>query len=282
MIFERDINQVKMLLISMGLNEYQASALSHLILIGETKATTLSKSSGVPSARIYEVLNELAKMGLVTVKPGRPTMYAPRHPEDISSSLISISMNQLKQKLKVLEDYAKDFTELTKKIYLKGKKGTTAVPLLRIVSVGGASIDETRKLFDSAKEEILILSRAMEYFPEVSENLKRALATGVSLRIILMNPELLESDAKEKQASIIEKIKENLGPKVEIRFAEDVPIRGSIIDPSKDGKVLFLVEDPGVPLFMREAAVSSHAGIVRGLASMFNLLWEHEAKKPQL
>jgi len=277
--FDRDINQAKLLLINMGLNEYQASTLAHLILIGETKATTLSKTSRVPSARIYEVLNELAKMGLITVRPGRPILYKPRPPDHITSALISLNMNQLKQRLKRLESYAKDFTAFSEKIYLKGEKGTPIVPLLRMVSVGEISLEETKKLYDTAKEEILILSRAMEYFPDVSENLKKIITKGTTIKMILMKPDLLEPSDREKQASMLEKIREELGAKVELRFAEEVPIRGCIIDPGKDGKVLFLVEDPGVPFFFREAAISSHTSVVRGLALMFNLMWEHKAKK---
>ncbi len=53
---EPQINQVKFQLTNMGLNEYQASALAHLMYLGETKATILSKASGVPNARIYGVL----------------------------------------------------------------------------------------------------------------------------------------------------------------------------------------------------------------------------------
>ena len=85
---------------NMGLNEYQSSALVYLLLLGETKATTLSKTSKVPSARIYGVLDQLAKMGLVSVRPGRPVLYSPRPPEDIASSLVSLSMSGLKQKLR--------------------------------------------------------------------------------------------------------------------------------------------------------------------------------------
>lgn len=84
MSFEREIGQVRLALAKLGLNEYQSSALAHLILLGETKATTLSRVSGVPSARIYGVLDDLVKMGLVVVRPGRPTLYRPRHPREIA------------------------------------------------------------------------------------------------------------------------------------------------------------------------------------------------------
>jgi len=262
----------------MGLNEYQASALAYLIFLGETKATTLSKTSKVPSARIYDVLEQLAKMGLVTVRPGRPILYNPRPLEDIAGSLISFRINELKQMLGVLEDYAKDFVETGKKVYLKGKKGTPIVQLLRIVSVGEISLEETKKIYDTAEKEILILSKAMEYFPEVGDKLKEAVKRGVALKIILMTPNMLKPNDREKQTRILKRIKKELNDNVEIRFTDKIPIRGCIIDPEIGGKALFLVEDPGVAFFLREAAITSHRSVVKGLALMYNLLWEHRAK----
>jgi len=263
----------------MGLNEYQATALAHLLFLGETKATTLSKTSKVPSARIYGVLDQLAKMGLATVRPGRPLLYNPRPLEDIAGSLVTFSMNELRQKLRTLEDHAKGFVETGEKIYLKGKRGVPRVPLLRIVSVGEVSLDETRKLYDVAEEEIQILSRAMEYFPEVAQKLKDAINRGVSLKIILMKPSMLESEDREKQAMIVGEISDVLGDGHEIRFTDEIPIRGAIVDPMAGGKSLFLVEDPGVPFFLREAAVTSHQSVVKGLALMYSLLWKHKTEK---
>lgn len=279
MAFERDISQTKSLLINMGLNEYQASALAYLILLGETKATTLSKTSKVPSARIYGVLDQLAKMGLVNTRPGRPVLYSPRPLEDVAGSLVSLSMNELKQKLRTLEDYAKDLVETGKKFYLKGEKGVPRVPLLRIVSVGEVSLNETKKIYDSAEKEIQILSRAVEYFPEVAKNIMNALKRGVSLRMILMNPSLLEPEDRKKQAEILKRINEVRRGEIEVRFTDKIPIRGCIIDPEVGGKALFLVEDPGVPFFLREAAITSHQSVVRGLALMYRLMWEHETEK---
>jgi len=277
--FEKDINQTKSLLINMGLNEYQASALAYLLLLGETKATTLSKTSKVPSARIYGILDQLAKMGLVTMKPGRPVLYSPRPLEDIASSLISFSMNELKQKLRTLEGYAKVLVETGKRFYLKGEKGILRVPLLRIVSVGEVSLGETKKLYDAAEKEIQILSKAMEYFPEVVEKIMEALNRGVSVKIILLNPSLLDPVEGKKQTEVLGRINEALGGEVEVRFTDEIPIRGCIIDPKIGGKALFLVEDPGVPFFLREAAITSHQSVVKGLALMYSLMWKHKAEK---
>ncbi|RLI47039.1 hypothetical protein DRO69_01645, partial [Candidatus Bathyarchaeota archaeon] len=78
---------------------------------------------------------------------------------------------------------------------------------------------------------------------------------------------------------ILKIINEAFGDGVEIRFTDEIPIRGCIIDSEIGGKALFLVEDPGVAFFLREAAITSHQSVVKGLALMYSLLWEHKAKR---
>ena len=269
------ISVVKNLLIEMGLNTYQASVLTVLLHLGESKATILSKVSNVPSARIYDVLDELVKMGLVKVRPGRPALYSPVSPEDIASSIVSWNLEEMRRRIKVIEDLGKRFVEAASKIYLKGRRGLVRRPLIRIVSVGDVSEEETRKLYNDAREEILIFSQAFEYFPRVSKELLDAVERRVRVKVILKNPEKMEEDKGIVQRKILSLIKKRLGDRVELRFADDVPLRGCIIDPETDGKAIFLVEEVGVPFEFREAALTSNPGLVRALSLMFNLLWSN-------
>ena len=277
---ERQINSVKFLLMNMGLNEYQASALSHLLYLGETKAATLSKASGVPHARIYGVLDELSKMGLVTVRPGRPALYSPMTPSDISSALIADAREEIRRRLNVIEEYSEDFASSAKEIFLKARKVDTRVPLLRIVSVGDVSLDETRKLYQGAKETIMIMTRAMEYFDDVTEELKGAMARGVSVKILMMSEEKLSESDRRKRNEVIRRIRETLEDSVEIRVSDEVILRGCIVDSASEGRALFLVEEVGVPFFLREAAITTHPGVVKGLASMFELNWQFNTSTP--
>jgi len=272
---ESKIRKVRRMLMEMGLNEYQASALTYLIYLGEAKATMLSRACGVPSSRIYDVLDELAKKGLVVVKPGRPVRYSARSPEDIASALVSEGIRELRERLAGLQARAKELSKLAQEIYKAGSVGMETMPLLRIVSVGSTSLEETRRLYESASQEILIISKAFEYFPEVSDALKGAVERGVKVKLILMDPSLLPEESRAKQAEILKALREQLGDGVEIRFFnEHLPLRGCIVDPGGDGKALFLVEEPGIPLFLREAAITTHYNLVNGLALLFKLLWE--------
>ena len=140
--------------------------------IGETKATTLSKASGVPQARIYGILDELSKKGLVITRPGRPTLYASMTPEEISAALIEDARQEIQKTITTIESHKRDLISQAEGIYMKGGTVKTRIPLLRIVGVGETSLEETRKLYHGAKSHILILTRAMEWLPEVIEELK--------------------------------------------------------------------------------------------------------------
>ena len=264
---------MKFILVNMGLNEYQASALSHLMYLGETKATTLSKASGVPNARIYGVLDELSQRGLLTIRPGRPALYSPMSPTEIANALKADAREEIRRRLKVIESYTDEFTSMAEELFLKGGKAEARVPLLRIVSVGDVSIDETRRLYRGAEKTLLILTRALEYFPDVAEELEAAASRGVSMKVIMMSEKRLSLDDLDKRNEMIRRMKEVIGDAAEVHVSDEVIIRGCIVDPEGRGRALFLVEEVGVPYFAREAAITAHPSVVKGLASMFDLMW---------
>ncbi|MCW3979568.1 MAG: hypothetical protein NWF12_07450, partial [Candidatus Bathyarchaeota archaeon] len=233
---ERQVNQVKFLLTSMGLNEYQASALSHLLYLGETKATTLSRASGVPNARVYGVLEELSKMGLVSIRPGRPALYSPMTPADIASALIADAREEIRARLGVIESYSEDFTASADEIFQKAGRVNARVPLLRIVSVGDVSLEETRKLYQDADESILILTRAMEYYGDVAGELRGAIQRGVSVKVLMMSERSLVDGDRTKRDAVIDRIREDLADNVDIRVSDEVNLRGCIVDAESGGR----------------------------------------------
>lgn len=275
---ERQINQLKFTLTNMGLNEYQASALSHLIFLGETKATILSKSSGVPNARIYGVLDELSQKGLIIVRPGRPALYAPLTPQEIADALVSASRLEIRKQLNVIEDYRGGFETAASELYKKAGSAEERTGLIRIVSVGEVSLDETRRMYRTAKKSLMISTRAMEYLDQVRDDLQEAVKNCVDIRVIMRKPDSLKPGDAVKQNENIVGLREILGEDAKVRFSPEVEIRGAIMDPDSDGRALFLVEEEGIPFFLREAALTNHQGVVKALASMFDLKWQFDTE----
>lgn len=274
---EAKINQVKFNLMNMGLNEYQASTLAHLMYLGETKVTTLSKASGVPNARVYGVLDELSQKGLIIMRPGRPVLYAPLSPEEIADALASASREEIRRRLSVVETYRRDFEDAATGMYLKAGISDQRTSLIRVVSVGDVSLEETRKLYRAARGELLISTRAMEYLDQVLGDLVDACARGVRIRILMKAPETLSASDQAKQRKALELLRERLDDNLSVRFSDKVEIRGCIIDPAGAGRALFLVEEEGVPFFLREAALTNHPGVARALGTMFSLKWSYDS-----
>jgi sugar-specific transcriptional regulator TrmB len=274
---EAKINQVKYKLSNMGLNEYQASALAHLMYLGETKATTISKSSGVPNARIYGVLDELSQKGLIIIRPGRPALYAPLSPQEIGDAFIITSREEIKRELAIIEANREDFMSIADNIFLKAGTSEQRTSLLRIVSVGDVSIEETKKLYRLAKSSLDISTRAMEYFDQVKDELLEAVNREIKIRVIMRKQSTLNSEDAAKQVQNLKTMRAILGEVVKIRFSDEVEIRGCIIDPDANGRALFLVEEEGVPFFLREAAITAHPGVAKALGSMFELKWRFDS-----
>ena len=277
---ETQLNRVKYILQNMGLNEYQASALAHLMYLGETKATTLSKSSGVPNARIYGVLNELGEKGLINTRPGRPLLYTPLSPREITEALIADTRAEMRKRLNDVESFTDDLVEAAESMYLKASSSEQRTPLIRVVRRGDVSEEETKKLYRGARNEILISTRALEYFDKVKDELIEATTKGVKIKVLMFSRGSLTVDEAGKRDKSISSMKQSMGEAVEIRVTDDVLIRGCVVDPSGEGKALFLVEERGVPIFLREAAITSHPGVVKGLDNLFDLKWRFESHPP--
>lgn len=275
---EHQVNQLTFTLTNMGLNEYQASALSHLIYLGETKATTLSKASGVPTARIYGVLDELSQKGLVVIRPGRPALYSPLNPDEIADALVSASRLDIRKQLDIIEGFRDGFEQIATDLFKKAGNIEKRTGLIRIISVGEASLDETRRMYQTSNKSLRISTRAMEYLGKVEDDLRAAVEKGVRVKVLLRKPETLKpSDARIQEENTL-LLREILGDNGEIKFSSEVEIRGVVSDYEAGGRVLFLVEEEGIPFYLREAALTTHPGVVKAFGAMFDLKWKFDAE----
>ncbi|KXA97572.1 hypothetical protein AKJ37_02750 [candidate division MSBL1 archaeon SCGC-AAA259I09] len=274
---EDHINLIK----ELDLKEYHAKTLAHLMQLGETKAPELSDASGVPKARIYGILEDLADRGLIEIKPGRPTKYLPRSPDEIIERTIQNKKTEIESKIQKIQNIEEDFKTKFQKIY-ETAAGKSRKPLLKTVSVGDPSEKETEIMYNQAKEEIDIVTKSMEWLPKVKNALRNAIERGVEVRVLFLSQELLEDENIPIQEQSIRTFQEKLTG-AEIRSSEFLlPLRGSIVDPSYDyttGKAIFLVEEREVPLTLRDAAITENPSLVAGMKRYFDLIWEHESKQ---
>ncbi len=269
-----DVEDARDLLEKAGLTDYEATVLSYLLVMGESKASEIIEVSDVPSAKVYETLNELFRLGMVEKKPGRPTLYIPKAPTEIVNSMIEEKQKTLNEEIKRLNTLKHDFTDVIKPLWKQGKKEERHHPLLRIVRVGDPSERETNRLISAAEQEIRIFSKVFEYFPKVKPTLTEACNRGVTLKLILYKKAKLHEEVRQVQDRILDELRHTFPSQLKIRYARHVPLRGTIVDPETGRGAIFLVEELGVPLFLREAAVTSNPKLVKAIGHYFNLLWK--------
>lgn len=261
----------------LGLSSYQTKALVSLLRCGEAKASEISELSGVPRAKVYEVLNQLVDLGLVDKIPTRPVRFRARKPEEILERLRRNIMMEYEDRIGFFERMRKDL--MRKFVSLYSPSGFRTKELIRVVSVGGASERETRMMYTEAEREIDIVSRSFEYYPKVRKELIDAFKRGVSIKILLLGHDFIDERTRRVQSEVMKMLRSDMD--VEIRLSKtSLPLRGSIVDPSYDyrtGKAIFVVEDPETPLYLRDAAVTENPSLVAGMKKYFDLIWEYES-----
>lgn len=79
------------LLEEIGLTSYERKALATLMVQGVADAETLCREGEVPSSKIYQAMEKLARLGLVEIQPTRPKLYSALPGNEVVDQLIEIS-----------------------------------------------------------------------------------------------------------------------------------------------------------------------------------------------
>jgi sugar-specific transcriptional regulator TrmB len=269
----------------LDLGEYEQSALAELIGLGRTTAPNLAQATGIPKARIYGVLDGLATRGFIKVIPSRPKEYLAKQPANILE-------RARENRRQAAADFEAELTEASESFLAEfqatadgdAQQVTPAEELFHVVDVGDPSETETRRLYNQADREILVLTKSWEYLDSVTEELGAATERGVALRALFHDPTLLDGRERPIQQDRVRRLAA-AHPTVEFRYSETVlPWRGTLVDPSmeyRSGEAIFLVEEPEIPNHMRQAALTENAAFVAGLARFFDLVWQFASSEPE-
>jgi HTH-type transcriptional regulator, sugar sensing transcriptional regulator len=266
-----DVIQFKVSLMHLGLTSYEASSLAYLMISGETKAVTIADASGIPTARIYETMNQLAKRGLVRTRPGRPVLYSAVQPTQVLDAIITSKQ----QELDTLKKDSRKFIHDAQEFYRKKQTNAVHSPLVRIIDLGEASETETLRLYEKSKEKLLIWAKVGKYLQDNLEVLERTQRRGVAIKILLVDQHHLDSNEKPIQREVVSQLGSLPRQGPEIKYRSNVPLRGTIVDPdSPSAEAVFLAEEADVAPIFREAAITTNSGLVTALTSFFQLMWQ--------
>ncbi|MFW5956635.1 MAG: TrmB family transcriptional regulator [Halorhabdus sp.] len=266
----------------LDLGEYESSALTQLLTLGRTTAPNLAEATGIPRARIYDVLATLCTEGYVKEIPGRPKEYEARRPEAILDRAIENRRQSFESFREDVESVREAFLEQFGPLYERASEDVTPTEeLFYVLDVGEPSETETRTLYSEADRAIKVITKSFEYLESIRPAFADAYDRGVPIEVLLLDPTHLSASNREVQADVIERLQTEF-PDVAMRFStEALPWRGTIVDPSMDyetGKAIVLVEEKDIPLSMRQAAVTENGSFVAGLSRYFELIWAYDSR----
>jgi HTH-type transcriptional regulator, sugar sensing transcriptional regulator len=89
----------------LGFTEYEAKAYLALLQQSPLTGYAISRVSGVPRSKIYEVLNSLVERGDVLISYGEPIQYAPKSPSDLLKTRSETFEKQLTEAANGLEEF---------------------------------------------------------------------------------------------------------------------------------------------------------------------------------
>lgn len=108
------------LLEEVGLSLYERKALATLMVFGVADAATVCREGGIPSSKIYQAMEKLARLGLAQLQPTRPKMYAALNPEVVTERVVELARERSERFAARAQDLRKILTSLPGRV--RGKQ----------------------------------------------------------------------------------------------------------------------------------------------------------------
>jgi HTH-type transcriptional regulator, sugar sensing transcriptional regulator len=156
----------------LGLTENESKAYIGLVSLREASAREIHKLTNVPRAKIYDILQELAKKGFLEIRQGTPTHFRAVDPKLLIGKI----------KVEFLDCLTETLVQLNELRYELPKNS----PFWCIQSEWGIR-NRIREIICEANEELIIFSSNPEYLQEFEKELKKI---EKSFRLIFIVDEL--------------------------------------------------------------------------------------------
>lgn len=245
-------DKTKKALEDIGLTKYEIETYLTLLTAGSLTAIELSKKSGVPYSRIYEVAERLEKKGWVKSDRGRPNRYQPKPPIEGMRSI----------KLQIQKEIENNEEQIISELQpLYERSGESERPDIWIIHGEENLLEKIGEMVEKPKKSILIA------FPKITEeNLD-------VLQQILDKLRGKDIETKFMTSNVEEKILDKL-----FKYSRDIRTRdimygGGIIIDNHEAIIIFPEISPEGDVTFSMGIWSDHLGLAALAADYFEYLW---------
>jgi len=201
---------------SLGFNEYESRALTSFVNLKSASPKQISQDSGVPQNKLYNILKDFEKKGILSVIPSETKRYELINLKTFIENTLSEKqkrLNELKKisnKIEILKESPKDF-------------------IFGLIKGQRAIMNKLAEKNLNVKKEILGVQRNWKIWGEGLRNMQRIIKKGVKVKMIGVINNETKKRAKEWRKIGCEIRAYNL------KFGEN-PLRFSIFD-NKEARI---------------------------------------------
>jgi HTH-type transcriptional regulator, sugar sensing transcriptional regulator len=266
-------------LLSLGLTEYESKAYLAMLQKQSSSASELSKLSGVPRTRIYEILDRLARSGLCVERLGKEKKYQAVAPEIAMQRLLE----HQKAEFVVKEKIAASISAALKSEFEKGISNNDPLDYIELLRDPKQVSRRVMELVAGAQREILVFvkppfSNPKRELEKQNDESIEAVRRQIDIRAIYEIPQASE-EVEWMLGQIVRSARE--GEKA--RVIDKLPLKMVIVD---ELKVIFAMEDFHKTASWQTSLVIEHHALASSLKILFETLWARgrdyqEMTKPQ-
>jgi HTH-type transcriptional regulator, sugar sensing transcriptional regulator len=247
-------------LVRLGLTTYEARAYVSLVRRDSFTAAQVSRQSGLPRQRIYDVLSSLVGKGLASTRPGSVVKYAAIDPEAAIERLVAARREAMAE---IERDAAALIATLGPE-FAAGQAHSDPLEYIEVLRDRGAINERFAELQAGVKREILVFTKPPYATPpqenvEGIEVTRSHVARSVYEFSVFDDPETTEGVRRFIEAG------------EEARFVEQVPLKLVIID---EAIVMFGMQDPVGGRSELTIMVVEHPSLASTLKLAFGSVWD--------
>jgi len=244
----------------LGLTTYEARAYVALVRRDSFTAAQVSRQSGLPRQRIYDVLSSLVGKGLASTRPGTVVKYAAVDPEAAIERLVA-------SRREAMAEIERDAATLIATLgpeFAAGQAHSDPLEYIEVLRDRGAINERFAELQAGVKREILVFTKPPYATPpqenvEGIEVTRSHVARSVYEFSVFDDPETTEGVRRFIEAG------------EEARFVEQVPLKLVIID---EAIVMFGMQDPVGGRSELTIMVVEHPSLASTLKLAFGSVWD--------
>lgn len=257
-------------LIKMGLKESEAKVYLNLLRKMNFTATEISRVSGVPRTKIYEVLNKLINKGLCVEILGSVKKYSPANPKTAFKGLLQKFQQNYQQELEYKKILMSNISETLLPLYHSEKGNTDTLDYIQVLREKNRIIEKVESLEKMAKKEVLMFTKPPYAMNTVNINAVRNREEFNRLKSGVKYKSIYEID-DTRTPSFLKAVEMFAAAGEEVRIAYKLPIKMMIFD---ERIVILSLRDKIISKPSLTSIVIEHYDLAKTLKRTFCTYWQ--------